>query len=474
MNVDVILDDLDNNPQCLHGPCLLFKTNGPKAKEYYACSASRDHKECPFYVDATDKNLKKLKKVSKWVAIRSETIQNIISKNPYKKYLKFLKLMKTCKNENKCGERRKAEKCNQKLSVGYCYTCEELFESSDSDKHKDCKTIQNLTEYDLRHPTEILTPKEDSKTHAQYFFTNDTVKNIVLVLSRLGMERILCIGAPRIHEYVLNECKDEFQSMLLDIDLKYYNFYSEKEFIWYNMFNNCVLKEGCLKNLEEFLSHEKVAVVMDPPFGGRVEPLAFTVNELIRLYNRKNRMNENDGEGLEKSLGILWIFPYFMEVHIKASLPDFRMFDLKIDYDNHSSFTNVGNRKRKFGSPVRIFTNIPLSQLNLEGISGYRFCGSCGYWVAEENKHCDDCDACTSKNGRTYIHCYLCSRCVKPSYVHCRTCNKCILPDHTCSKPEKELSCFHCKGLGHKKRDCPEAQEMLTENRRKRRKKKRN
>lgn len=209
-------------PNTISGPCLLFKTNGPKPKEYYACSASRDHKECPIYVDAKDKDIKRFKKISKWIAIRSETVQNIASKNPYKKYMRLLKLIKTKPlSDSKCRKQKKRVKCNPKLTVCYCYTCEELFDNSECEKHTDCKTIQNLSEYDLRHPTKILTPKEDSKTHAQYFFTDDTVKNIILLLKRLGTKRILCIGAPRIHEYILNECKGEFQSMLLDIDIKY-------------------------------------------------------------------------------------------------------------------------------------------------------------------------------------------------------------------------------------------------------------
>lgn len=90
-----------------------------------------------------------------------------------------------------------------------------------------------------------------------------------------------------------------------------------------------------------------------------------------------------------------------MERHVKAGLPEFKMFDLKIDYDNHSSFTNVGKRKRKFGSPIRIFTNIPLGRLNLKDVEGYKFCKFCDFWVAEENRHCEDCNACTSKvNGK--------------------------------------------------------------------------
>lgn len=65
------------------------------------------------------------------------------------------------------------------------------------------------------------------------------------------------------------------------------------------MFNHCVLKEGCLKTLEQFLCHEKVTVVIDPPFGGRVEPLAFTINELNKTYNRMNQVDGIEGKSFE-------------------------------------------------------------------------------------------------------------------------------------------------------------------------------
>lgn len=92
-----------------------------------------------------------------------------------------------------------------------------------------------------------------------------------------------------------------------------------------------------------------VALVMDPPFGGRVEPLADTVNAIVRDYQKFS-------EGSSK-LPIFWVFPYFMEPHMVNSLPDFVMLDYKVDYDNHPLFTK-DEKGRKYGSPVRIFTNV--------------------------------------------------------------------------------------------------------------------
>jgi hypothetical protein len=89
--------------------------------------------------------------------------------------------------------------------------------------------------------------------------------------------------------------------------------------------------------------------VLDPPFGGRVEPLAHTINQINQKYKQLNKT--------ERDLAVFWVFPYFMEPQILNSLPDFVMLDYKVDYENHPLFQD-GVRARKFGSPVRIFTNM--------------------------------------------------------------------------------------------------------------------
>ena len=81
----------------------------------------------------------------------------------------------------------------------------------------------------------------------------------------------------------------------------------------------------------------------------------------------------------------------------------------------------------------RIFTDIPLSSLELSGAS-YYFCDKCRAWRHVTNVHCDSCATCPSKDGRTYVHCGLCGRCVKPTYEHCLRCGRCCLPGHSCSK----------------------------------------
>lgn len=80
-----------------------------------------------------------------------------------------------------------------------------------------------------------------------------------------------------------------------------------------------------------------------------MEPLADGISKISKLYQSINEFTNK--------LPVLWIFPYFMEPQLKNSLPEYSMLDYKVDYENHSLFTDKPNG-RKHGSPVRIFTNL--------------------------------------------------------------------------------------------------------------------
>lgn len=52
------------------------------------------------------------------------------------------------------------------------------------------------------------------------------------------------------------------------------------------MFNNHVFDEAQEKYLQDYLSTEKIIVLLDPPFGGRVEPLAHTIKSLSKHLSK--------------------------------------------------------------------------------------------------------------------------------------------------------------------------------------------
>jgi len=86
----------------------------------------------------------------------------------------------------------------------------------------------------------------------------------------------------------------------------------------------------------------------------------------------------------------------------------------------------------------------------------YRFCKECKRCVYKANQHCNICNGCMSKDGRTYIHCEQCTKCVKPGWLHCTECKQCLPHDHKCSNNLKSKSACHvCGEKDHKRKDCP-------------------
>lgn len=109
------------------------------------------------------------------------------------------------------------------------------------------------------------------------------------------------------------------------------------------------------------------------------------------------------------------------------------MSDYQVSYQSDSGYKDgkEGGR-RKQGSPVRIFTTVQLSKIDLSFEPGYKLCAECDKWVSVLNYHCSQCQACTAKNGGSYRHCDDCGRCVKESWIHCNDCGRCGLKDHRC------------------------------------------
>lgn len=63
---------------------------------------------------------------------------------------------------------------------------------------------------------------------------------------------------------------------------------------------------------------------MDPPFGGRVEPLVHTLRELSATYRKLCDKSEDE------TLPVLWAFPYFAEPYIRNIMPEMKMHDYQV------------------------------------------------------------------------------------------------------------------------------------------------
>lgn len=92
-----------------------------------------------------------------------------------------------------------------------------------------------------------------------------------------------------------------------------------------------------------------MVIITDPPFGGRTEPILFTLQKINESYQKLNNRNDK--------IPLFWIYPYFMEPHITYINSEFSMLDYKIEYENHGAF-GKGPKARKLGSPIRIFTTV--------------------------------------------------------------------------------------------------------------------
>ncbi|XP_075355980.1 rRNA N(6)-adenosine-methyltransferase ZCCHC4 [Mycteria americana] len=422
-------------PSCPHGPALLFvKTSQGKeeGRRFYACSACRDRKDCNFFQWENEK-------VSETrLAAREEYNRNhqpsFTHGQNVERYKNFVLLP--------LSKRR------------FCQECQQLLLPAEWEEHSDHQFLCDISTAQLKSPSQLLYPLENKKTNAQYLFADRSCQFLLDLIIDLGFRRVLSVGTPRLHEMIQSKASQEedfrVRSLLLDIDFRYSQFYTEDEFCHYNMFNHYFFggeaaRETCRKFLYQD-NGERVIMVTDPPFGGLVEALASSFKKLMAMWKETEKEGQNNQE-----MPMFWIFPYFFESRILEFFPSFSMMDYQVDYDNHALYKHGKTGRRQ--SPVRIFTNLTPSMIVLPVEEGYRFCAICQRYVSSGNQHCEICDSCTSKDGRRWKHCVLCKKCVKPSWFHCNNCNCCALQNHSCEKTD--AGCFVCGKAGHKRSTCP-------------------
>lgn len=69
----------------------------------------------------------------------------------------------------------------------YCKNCDVLAVKGENDgKHDKHDLKENLSDYELQHPSEWLVPLENPKKEAQFLFSKNSVGTIVDILWNLG------------------------------------------------------------------------------------------------------------------------------------------------------------------------------------------------------------------------------------------------------------------------------------------------
>ncbi|CAH2048888.1 unnamed protein product, partial [Iphiclides podalirius] len=401
---------------------------------YFACSLCRKKQDCTVHIEEEDWKKENVRK-------RNEKYYALIPK---------IDKPAAWKNFNEI-------KSKHATNRAYCNNCQELYIFSQTKKHlKDHKVVTSLTDEQLANPTTWLPPLENDQREAQYLFSKKSISTVLGILKNNNIRNILCVGTPSVHEVA--QAHPDYDSLLLDYDTRHHLFHAPNKFLWYNMFNNYLFNGNeDEKVLTKFFKSSKdrgLCIVMDPPFGGRVEPLVQTIRELSTVYRKVC-----DGEGL---LPVIWAFPYFSEPYIQNLEPEINMHDYRVEYRNHKRFQSGGV---KLGSPVRFFTNLPFASINLSNDSNYKHCDKCKCWVVQSNAHCNKCRRCTSKHGATYKHCNVCKRCVKPTYEHCKACDRCCHVKHQCGVVVESQSCYKCNEKGHKQSQCPVSEDITKKKR---------
>ncbi|XP_054609674.1 cGMP-specific 3',5'-cyclic phosphodiesterase isoform X6 [Dunckerocampus dactyliophorus] len=442
---EVVLTQSDKStPCCPHGPTLLFekvRKDGERGRRFYACSACRDRKDCNFFQWEDEKISE-----ARLLAREAEN-----------------KLKRPLYSQQQCVARFRQFLSQPTDEKKFCGDCQTLLLPDEISEHASHSCL-SVSASQLRRPSVLLRPLVDKKSNAQYLFTERTSRFLLDTLVAMGYHKVLCVGTPRLHEFIklgnLETWKSKpLKSLLLDIDFRYAQFYSQDEFCHYNMFNHHFFdSEASSAVLQAFLSErngEKVVMVADPPFGGLVRPLANSFSLMSRTWTTlQNAFSPEHSAECNADMPMIWIFPYFFEPRILECFPTFSMLDYQVDYDNHSLYKH-GKTGRK-QSPVRLFTNITAAHFVLPQEEGYRFCDICKRYVCSLNQHCAKCNVCPSKDGRQWRHCSLCEKCVKPSWQHCQSCGRCALPDHLCDRSNTgKVGCFHCTSLDHKRSACP-------------------
>ncbi|OAF71731.1 Zinc finger CCHC domain-containing protein 4 [Intoshia linei] len=286
--------------------------------------------------------------------------------------------------------------------------------------------------------------KKENASLASFMFNRETVEFISDSILSMGYNGVICIGTPTVYYEGLEKYPD-VDFIFMDIDEnknpELHGKTAKNPFIQYNVFNNHFYKSSDKEIIQNFIKkHKKMAIFIDPPFGGLIEPWTWSINNFLedhrKLHKSKNRLH-------------LYAFlPYFLKRWL-SKFQQVNMMDYRVTYEK-----NRFNRFHK-NSAVRIMTNANLKLFKCSQPE-YRICEICKIVVHKNNIHCKSCGKCVIIHNEKRQHCSKCSRCVNSlnAFTHCDNCNACVNKTHNCGK--SEMGCKNCKkGECEMRRDCP-------------------
>jgi len=274
-------------------------------------------------------------------------------------------------------------------------------------------------------------------------------------LSTLEVDRVICIGCPRLHEAILRS-DDKTRSLLLDVDERMPKLFCGTTHM-FNMCNATFFEESSaaasaarLQSVARPSGEHKLAVIIDPPFGIKPQLLANTV------YNIAKASGSGTGFPLTMLFAPWYHGPTIVREFNEASrgcggteATAFAPMHPEVTYQ-YNPFQKArlrrGKKRRKQGgkpnterSPIRCFVNCSGSRRMLLPSQSqrdtYKLCEPCGAYVPQEVIHCEKCNQCMCGDlHQTYIHCDKCDKCVRADYEHCDHCAGCF--------PKETHSCF--------------------------------
>lgn len=349
----LIHEEISNRPSCPHGPTLLFETIN-QGKQFFACSASRNRKECNFHLSYDD--FKKGKQLL-GPTLQENQVPSVVFDNHR---LKKMLLLAEAKRS-------------------FCKDCVMMLLPEEIAVHRGHNIKSSVAISRIRKPTKLLASETSSKYTAQFYFDKSSKKVITSNLLAHGRTRVVCIGTTSIHESIqLTSQSTGMESILLDLDHRLGQFFPSSKFVHYNMFNHHFLEgkkgEKKLTNFIQKSAKEQLVLVIDPPFGGMVEALAESIKKIFGLA------------GFEIPLILA-----FLDVNrrrINEFMPQVKMTDYVLTYK--------GKSRKKF-SRAKLFTSLPLQSFKLPEEEGYEYCSKCKMYVNSKGEISKYSGHCTHK-----------------------------------------------------------------------------